>query len=123
MARVETMMAMDGPIFGAINPDRWAEERQYLRCDAGEALAAFRRRRQETLGFFRTLGSDQWQRGGVYRGGEADRPGREAGRPGGAHVTADNVLTMIARHDDDHLDQLRQALAAVSGGRPAPPLR
>ena len=36
-------------------PDRWAEERQYLRNDIGEALAAFRRRREESLAFLRGL--------------------------------------------------------------------
>jgi hypothetical protein len=31
--------------------ERWAEERQYLRNDAGTALAAFRRWREDTLAF------------------------------------------------------------------------
>ena len=47
MVRLEMIAAMDEPAFGAagrgaraltIIPDRWAEDRQYLRNDAAEAL-------------------------------------------------------------------------------------
>jgi len=31
----------------AVDPERWAEERQYRRSDAGEAVAAFQRRRRD----------------------------------------------------------------------------
>jgi len=41
----------DLPRFVATNPDRWADERQYLTNDAAVALAAFTRRRRETLEF------------------------------------------------------------------------
>ena len=42
---------------------RDTEERQYLRNDATEAAAAFRRRRQESLAFLRKLTPEQWSRG------------------------------------------------------------
>ncbi len=32
-----------------LDPDRWAEERQYERCDAGLSFGAFRRRRREVV--------------------------------------------------------------------------
>src|SRR5881628_3428928 len=57
-----------GIIGGAPYPldaDRWAEERQYLRSDTGEALGAFRRRRDEALGLLRALTPEQWERGGL----------------------------------------------------------
>lgn len=38
-----------------VDPDRWADERQYLRSDPALALAAFRRRREETLAFLGRL--------------------------------------------------------------------
>jgi uncharacterized damage-inducible protein DinB len=96
MTRFETILAMVDPKFLAINPDRWAEERQYLRNDAGEALAAFRKRRDETLVFLKTLTAEQWQRGGVH--------------PVRGRMTFDDFLTLIAWHDDNHLDQLNRAL-------------
>ena len=38
--------------------DRVAEDRQYLRNDAGQALGAFRKRREESLALLRTLTPD-----------------------------------------------------------------
>ena len=99
--RMKLVVAMELPRFVTTNPDRWAEERQYLTNDAVRALAAFARRRGETIEFLRTLGSDDWPRAGVH----ADSRGRR---------TIDEFLSVMAWHDDNHLDQLRRALA----GRP-----
>jgi len=96
MTRFETMMSMDDPKFTGITPDRWAEDRQYLRNDAAAALAAFRKRRDESLVFFRGLRPEHWQRGGIHA---------VRGR-----MTLDDFLTLMAWHDDNHLDQLRRAL-------------
>jgi hypothetical protein len=68
MLRFRTMLSIDEPTFLVLgemppdpaawgivdgdalplDPDRWAAERQYQRNDAGVALAALRRRREET---------------------------------------------------------------------------
>jgi hypothetical protein len=77
-------------------PDRWAEERQYLRNDVAAALAAFRKRREESLVLLRALTHAQWERGGVH----ATR----------GRITIDDFVTVMAGHDDNHLDQLRRAL-------------
>ena len=79
--------------------DRFAEDRQYSRSDGAEALAAFRRRRSETLKFLGTLTSDQAQRGGIR---------------GDRRMTIDDFVSVMAWHDDNHLDQLKRALE----GRP-----
>ena len=99
--RMKLIVAMNLPRFVATNPDRWAEERQYLTNDATVALAAFTRRRGETLDFLRCLAPDAWARAGVH----ADSRGRR---------TIDGFLSVMAWHDDNHLDQLRRAL----DGRP-----
>lgn len=96
MARFDVIMAMDEPKLIGVDPDRWAVDRQYLRNDAAEALAAFRKRREETLAFFRGLKGDQWKRGGIHA---------VRGR-----MTVDDFLSLIAWHDDNHLDQLKRAL-------------
>jgi hypothetical protein len=98
--RFEAITTMDEPRFSPANPDRWAEDRQYLRNDAGEALAAFRRRREETLTALRKMTADQWKRAGIH--------------PARGRMSADDVLTLMAWHDDNHLDQLKRAL----DGRP-----
>src|SRR4029453_15025730 len=62
------ILAMDNPklSFDPTTPDRWAEERQYLRNDADRALAAFRQRRDEALALLRTLRPAQWKGGGAH---------------------------------------------------------
>ena len=96
-ARCEQMLAMDvEPKLGLSDPDRMADERQYLRNDAEEALAAFRRRRAETLETFGKLTASQWERGGLH--------------PVGGRITIDDILSAMAWHDDNHLDQLTRAL-------------
>ncbi len=98
MARFNQIMAMDNPklSFDPATPDRWAAERQYLRHDVQEALAHFRKRRAESLAFLETLTPEQWKRGATH----ATR----------GLMTIDDFVTLIAWHDDNHLDQLRRAL-------------
>jgi len=96
-ARFEQILAMDtDPRLGGGNADRLAEERQYLRNDASEALAAFRRRRQETLDVFGKLTPAQWDKGGIH--------------PVRGRITLDGFLALMAWHDDNHFDQLTRAL-------------
>ena len=101
LERMRMIVAMDVPRFVATNPDRWADERQYLANDGAAALAAFVRRRSETLEFLRALEPEAWARAGVH----VDSRGRR---------TIDEFLSVMAWHDDNHLDQLRRAL----DGRP-----
>jgi uncharacterized damage-inducible protein DinB len=96
-SRFEQIMAMDvDPKLSGPSADRIAEERQYLRNDAAEALAAFRQRRQEMVQFFGTLTPAQWDKGGVH--------------PVRGRISVDGFLTLMAWHDDNHLDQLKRAL-------------
>jgi hypothetical protein len=46
-----------------LDPDRWAEERQYLHQDAELALKALRLRREESLTFLAQLTPAQWDAG------------------------------------------------------------
>ena len=89
-----------GAIGHPLDPSRWAEERQYLRHDTHEALAAFRRRRGEVLMLLHGLSPGEWQRGGIHL---------SRGR-----LTLADWVASLAAHDDNHLDQLRRALE----GRP-----
>lgn len=96
MLRFATIMAVDNPPLLPPDPDRWADERQYLRNDVGEAVDAFRKRRADTLAFLKQLGPNDWERAGTH----ATR----------GKVTVDGFLTLMAWHDDNHLDQIRRAL-------------
>lgn len=97
MQRFLLIMAMADPLLtGTLDPDRWAEERQYLTNDGGAALAAFRKRREESLAFLKALSPEQWQRGGVH--------------PVRGRMTINDFVSLMAWHDDNHLDQLKRAL-------------
>ena len=96
-ARFELIVAMDtDPKLVGPSADRMAEERQYLRNDAVEALGAFRRRREENVDYLRKLTPTQWDKGGTH--------------PVRGRMTIDTFLTLMAWHDDNHLDQLKRAL-------------
>ena len=83
-----------------LSPDRWAEERQYLRHDASMALGAFRNRREETLALLGELSPAQWQRGCIHV---------TLGR-----MTFGDWVALMAAHDDKHLGQLQRALDAAA---------
>jgi len=83
-----------------LDPERWVEERQYLRNDTGLALSAFRKRRGETLVFLRRLTPEQWRRGSIHA---------TLGR-----MTFSDWVALMAAHDDKHILQLQRALE----GRP-----
>ncbi len=85
-----------GPVGHPLDPDRWAEERQYARNDPSHALAAFRRHRAETVGLLASLTEAQWQRGGIHL-----RLGR---------LTLGDWVASLAGHDDNHLAQLTRAI-------------
>ena len=96
MARFQLIMQVnDVPLVGAAS-DRIAEERQYLRNDAGAALEAFRKRREETLVFLRGLAPEAWPRAGVH--------------PQRGRLSMKDFVALMTWHDDNHLDQLRRAL-------------
>jgi DinB family protein len=80
-----------------LDPSRWVDDRQYSRSDARQALAAFGRRRREVLTLLRSLPPEQWKRGSIH--------------PAHGRVTFEEWTAGMAGHDDNHLDQLRRALA------------
>ena len=116
LIRLEAIAAIDEPVILAAGmgaramnlkpdgqaaaPERWAEDRQYLRNDVGEALAAFRRCREDTLAHLAALSPEQRRRGGIH-----PRLGR---------LTVADLVNDLASHDDSHLDQLRRAVYLAS---------
>jgi hypothetical protein len=94
---IRMILAMDDPVLVQTGTaDRWAEERQYARHHVGAAWDAFGHRRDETLELLRSL--DPHARG---RAGHHDRRGR---------MTVDDLVALMAWHDENHLDQVTRAL-------------
>ena len=96
-ARFQMFLAMEDVKLLPTDTDRVAVDRQYLRCDAGEAVEAFRRHRAENLVTLGKLSADQWKRGGTH--------------PQRGRMTFEDFTALMAWHDDNHLDQLKRALA------------
>jgi DinB family protein len=95
--RFQTILAMTEPALYEAGPaDRWAQERQYLRYDGKEALAAFRTRRGETLELLVGLAAGDWERGAIH--------------PARGRMTIDTLVSIMAWHDDNHLEQFTRAL-------------
>jgi hypothetical protein len=95
--RFEAILAMTEPALYEAGPaDRWAHERQYLRWDGAATLAAFRRRRGETLELLVGLAAADWERG--------------ARHPARGRMTIDTLVSIMAWHDDNHYEQLTRAL-------------
>ncbi|MFH1758558.1 MAG: DinB family protein [Pseudomonadota bacterium] len=97
MIRFQTIMALDEPKLLAVEAERWSSERQYLRNDGFEALSSFRKRRNEVLEFLRGLNPEQWNRGGIH--------------PTRGRMSIKDFVTFIAGHDQNHLEQLKRAVA------------
>jgi hypothetical protein len=101
LTRLTLIVAMDEPKLVGFDPDktpdRWAKDRQYLRNDTDEALAAFRSRREESLAFLRGLTPEQWDRGAIH--------------PTRGRMTIDDFVTLETWHDENHLEQLKRGLA------------
>jgi hypothetical protein len=100
LTRLTLMVAMDEPKLVGFDadktPDRWAKDRQYLRNDTDEALAAFRSRREESLAFLRGLTPEQWDRSAIH--------------PTRGRMTIDDFVTLETWHDENHLEQLKRGL-------------
>ena len=95
--RLQMILTFDEPKFSLADAGRWVVERQYLRNDAGEAIAAFRQRRQETLQFVKEIKPEQWERACIHA---------VRGR-----MTFRDYVNLLAGHDKIHLEQVKRAFA------------
>lgn len=97
VARVFLALHNDNPRWlPAVDPERWAEDRQYLRSDGRLALAAFARRRAENLALLETLTPEQWARTGQH--------------PTRGQMSVQDVAAFWAWHDGNHVEQITRAL-------------
>ena len=95
-----------GSRFTPIDPERWAEERRYRDADPREALAAFRERREASLGFLASVPPDR-----LTAAVEHPRLRRLSGL---------DLLVAWVAHDRLHLAQLSGTLARLWATRWAP---
>lgn len=95
--RGELVLAKENPPFPTFDADKLAIERAYNQGSVAQALAELKTNRAQLLAFFEPLTDEQWVRTGVH-----SRLGP---------FTMTDVLTHIAWHDANHLEQLTRVLA------------
>ena len=93
LPRLERMLREDAPIFPSSASSRSRGAAGAVPGDFDAALVAFRRIREETLGFLRALKDPDWQRFGTT--------------PTRGRITIEAYTRYLAEHDLEHLAQLR----------------
>jgi hypothetical protein len=102
--RFQAMVETENPFLSGMDPDQWAEPRDYFRQDGRAALADFVSARRETLALLTNLPEDAWS--------------REARHAFFGQTTVHELLYLVVQHDRVHRQQvevnLRQAASAQS---------
>ncbi|MCC6147604.1 MAG: HAD hydrolase-like protein [Anaerolineaceae bacterium] len=94
--RVLKQITQENPYFESIDPQAWANERNYSSQNWRSNLQQFTAERLKTLHQLSSLPADDWQRPAHHT---------EIG-----HITLLDLVNTIARHDIEHLDQAHQQL-------------
>jgi DinB superfamily len=95
--RVRSILGAPGTPIQAFDQDAWAAAGHYAKRDARKSLEQFRVLRQANLSLLKSLTPEQWKQYGMH----AER-GQES---------VQSLLTMIAGHDLNHLEQVEALLA------------
>lgn len=96
--RIRSVLADPRPHLPAFDQDEWVRRFSHLDDDPKATLARWRVLRDANLRVLESLDDDEWRRTGVH----AER----------GELSLASIAVLLARHDRDHLDQIRVALAA-----------
>ena len=91
--RFEAILGEENAFLPGVSADEWAQERQYQFQDGQLALGEFVSARQMTIGLLQGISDESWT-----------RQGRHAFF---GPTTMHEILFLLARHDDIHVEQLR----------------
>lgn len=95
--RVKQVLVDDRPHFMPYDENAWVERFTRVEEDVKDALARWRLVREHTVRLLESLEDAEWRRAGVHSArGE---------------LSMRQLVTLLADHDRQHLDQLRRALA------------
>jgi hypothetical protein len=98
LERARRIVDEERPYLPGYDDTLWAIERDYRGQDPRESFARFKQARERTVEFLRELPTDAWQRAGEH----------------GYHgeITLQWMGDHLCEHDQEHLQQARDALAA-----------
>ena len=95
--RVRSILGAPGTPIQAFDQDAWAAAGHYAKRDARKSLEQFCVLREANLALLKSLSPEQWKHYGMH----AER-GQES---------VERLLTMMAGHDLNHLEQIESILA------------
>jgi DinB family protein len=95
--RVRSILGSPGTPIQAFDQDAWAAAGHYAKRDVRKSLEQFRVLREANLALLKSLSPEQWKHYGMH----AER-GQES---------VERLLTMMAGHDLNHLEQVEAILA------------
>jgi uncharacterized damage-inducible protein DinB len=98
--RIRLILGAPGTPIQAFDQDAWAAAGHYAKRDARKSLEQFRVLREANLALLKLLTPEQWKHYGMH----AER-GEES---------VERLLSMMAGHDINHLEQVEAILAAKS---------
>ncbi len=94
----------DKPQFWMMDNDRVAERRRYCQADVAKVAQDFARLRADTLTLLRALPHSVWQRTGLH--------------PKRGELTIEELATVLAGHDESHLDRIASLAGALVESAP-----
>ncbi|HVM08658.1 MAG TPA: DinB family protein [Acidimicrobiales bacterium] len=95
--RIRMILTGDRPYIAAYDEEAWVERFAELEDDVKETLARWRALRDANLRVFASLEEGEWELTGVH----AER----------GEQTIAQIAALMAKHDADHVDQIRTGLA------------
>jgi len=95
--RIRSILGSPGTPIQAFDQDAWAAAGHYSKRDSRKSLEQFRVLREANLALLKSLTPEQWKHSGMH----AER-GEES---------VERLLTMMAGHDINHLEQVETILA------------
>jgi hypothetical protein len=96
--RIRMVLTDDRPYLAAFDERAWVERFSGLEAEPKQALTRWRMLRDANLRLLESLDEADWDRTGLH--------------PEHGEMTVASIAGLLAAHDRDHLDQIRQALAA-----------
>ena len=99
---LERLLAETRPLLAFLPPDEWLRDRNRGRDGKAELLGDFALQRQASLNLIASMRADGWA--------------REGAGPGGASLTAADLVCAWAGHDADHLAQIEALLGETAEG-------
>lgn len=97
--RIRMVLTGDRPYIPAFDENAWVRRFADLETDVKETLARWRSLRDSSIRILDSLEPDEWRLSGLH----AER----------GELTVTQIAALLAKHDADHLDQIRSGLAVL----------